>query len=254
MQFAKSRAHFSKDCFPSVIGNALNDVYGLTQAPLPMIGSVLMAAVSLACQRLIQVDIPNVGIRPCSLYFLTLAASGERKSTVSKCIMKPFLDMNLQMYEDFTHESLGFEEEIGAWNELSTGLKKSLNKELKKKEKGEANKYDSLLSEQKALLLDKPTKPSRQRLVYHNSDMTSEGLQKMLSETPKSSAGLIFDEALIFFGSRTKSSTGFLNMLWDGESFEVIRKTDSFVIHDVRITASLMVQEAVFDTYMKKVW
>lgn len=252
MPVIKQKIHFSKDCFPDVIGKALVDVQKLTQAPLPMIGSVLMAAVSLACQKLIRVEIPNVGLKPCSLYFLTLAASGERKSTVSKCIMKPFLARNTQMYEDFLQKSRSYEDDFEAWNELKKDLKKSLSKENKKNEKGEVNKHYELSREYDQFLRDKPLKPQHHRIVYHNSDMTSEGLQKMLSEDTKSSAGLIFDEALIFFGSRAKSSTGFLNMLWDGESFEVIRKTESFVIHDVRLTASLMVQEPVFDSYMKK--
>lgn len=250
MPVIKQKIHFSKDCFPDVIGKALVDVHGLTQAPLPMIGSVLMAAVSLACQKLIQVDIPNVGLKPCSLYFLTLAASGERKSTVSKCIMKPFLEKNTELYEKFIRESQTYDDDLDVWNDLRKEHKRALSKELKKKEKGQANKYDELAREH--LNSEKPEKPRHRRTVFHNSDMTSEGLQKMLSEDPKNSTGLIFDEALIFFGGRAKSSTGFLNMLWDGESFEVIRKPESFVIHDVRLTASLMVQEPVFDSYMKK--
>ncbi|WP_194857290.1 DUF3987 domain-containing protein [Morganella morganii] len=45
----------------------------------------------------------------------------------------------------------------------------------------------------------------------------------------------------------------FLNSVWDGVPFQVERKTgDSFIIDDGRITLSVMVQKAVFDSYMKR--
>ncbi|MEX5989660.1 DUF3987 domain-containing protein [Providencia hangzhouensis] len=45
----------------------------------------------------------------------------------------------------------------------------------------------------------------------------------------------------------------FLNSIWDGHCFQVERKTmQSFQIENGRITLSVMVQQAIFEEYLKK--
>jgi len=62
----------------------LDDVSHATKAPEFMILSQMLSVMSIAAQPLVDIRTP-VGMQlPVSLYFLILAASGERKSTVDK--------------------------------------------------------------------------------------------------------------------------------------------------------------------------
>ena len=64
---------------PPLILDAVNDVRRLTQASTPLIAASALCAMATACQGLADVKRPGLpGVTPISLYFLTLADSGER--------------------------------------------------------------------------------------------------------------------------------------------------------------------------------
>lgn len=60
-------------------------------------------AVSLVCQNLIDVCRLNT-LRGRSLFFLTLAESGERKTAVDKLLMKPLYQQEMQLYSRYKSE------------------------------------------------------------------------------------------------------------------------------------------------------
>ena len=80
---------FPVHVFPSLIRNAIYEVERQTQAPLSLISASALGAISLVCQNRIDVCRLNGLCSPVSLFLLTLAESGERKSTVDKIFMKP---------------------------------------------------------------------------------------------------------------------------------------------------------------------
>jgi hypothetical protein len=65
-----------------LITGAFQEAKAITQAPDPMVYLAAMGSVSLALQGLIDVELPIGKICPVSLSMLTIANSGERKSTV----------------------------------------------------------------------------------------------------------------------------------------------------------------------------
>jgi hypothetical protein len=81
---------FPIEALPPKIRAAVEAAKALTQAPEALIVSSALAAVSLAVQAKYDVRRNSHLVSPCSLYFLTIAESGERKTTVDRLFMVPF--------------------------------------------------------------------------------------------------------------------------------------------------------------------
>tara|TARA_R110000737_G_scaffold282984_1_gene289648 strand:- start:8215 stop:8622 length:408 start_codon:yes stop_codon:yes gene_type:complete len=81
------------DFFPMVskstlITNAFQEAKIITQAPDPMVYLASISAASIALQGVINVELPIGKVCPVSLSTLTIAESGERKSTVENIFTK----------------------------------------------------------------------------------------------------------------------------------------------------------------------
>ncbi len=67
-----------------ILYNAINEVKTNTQAPVELVLMTALAALSISCQNLIDVQLPIGNTVPTSLMLFLVADSGERKSTVEK--------------------------------------------------------------------------------------------------------------------------------------------------------------------------
>ncbi len=85
--------------FPARVGNAIYEIVQHTQAPLPMVAAEMLGVISLACQNRIDVCRLNNLRSPTSLFIVTIAESGERKSTVSKLLMKPIYQLEERLFD-----------------------------------------------------------------------------------------------------------------------------------------------------------
>lgn len=66
--------------FPAVLENIIRSLHESTHIPAELIGNVVLAATSLACQSLIDVIQPHTNTpESCSLYLMTIAESGKAK-------------------------------------------------------------------------------------------------------------------------------------------------------------------------------
>jgi putative DNA primase/helicase len=63
------------------VRNAVEEVQGFTKAPTPLVASSALAALSVAAQAHGDVQRAEKLTGPTSLFILTIADSGERKST-----------------------------------------------------------------------------------------------------------------------------------------------------------------------------
>ncbi|RKT46813.1 DUF3987 domain-containing protein [Thiocapsa rosea] len=70
------------DALPATVLAAVNEVHGFVKAPLPMVASSSLSALSLAMQAHYDVRRAEKLSGPVSLYQMTIADSGERKTTV----------------------------------------------------------------------------------------------------------------------------------------------------------------------------
>lgn len=81
------------------------------QAPIEICANALLAATSLATQSRVNVLVDGREI-PTSIFALTIAASGERKSAVDKLVTAPILDHQLTKYDQYTNEMRAYADEI----------------------------------------------------------------------------------------------------------------------------------------------
>lgn len=75
---------------PPTIRAAVEEAIAVTQAPPALVASSAIAAASLAVQAKFDVERMSRLVSPCSLYVITFAESGERKTTVDEMFFATF--------------------------------------------------------------------------------------------------------------------------------------------------------------------
>lgn len=121
---------FPVHVFPQIIRNAVYEVEQHTQAPQALIAASVLGVISLACQNRIDVCRLNNLRSPVSLFLLTLAESGERKSTVDKLLMKPLYQLEDEWFEKYTQDLIIWRNEETAFNVEKKALMSKLKSEI----------------------------------------------------------------------------------------------------------------------------
>ncbi|MEH5099314.1 YfjI family protein [Atlantibacter hermannii] len=232
------------DLFPPVLRDVIVALFRDIDAPIELISGTVLSAVSLACQPFIDIQFPDGRVKPCSLYNIILANSGERKSTIFSLIMKPFFDFENKDNYVRKEKMAEYNTAVEVWNIRRKSIIKGINKKI-----ANGEDYASEQNDLKILNMTKPITPRKMKLTY--TDTTPEAMQRGLYDNIPW-AGLISDEASVFFEGRAKNNLGFLNELWDGGRIDVERRSEnSFVVDDARFTMLLMVQHDIFKQYFK---
>lgn len=231
--------------FPEIIREAIIEVASITKAPYPLVSASALTAASLCTQSNFCVEKPTGTRSPCSLYLITIAESGERKTTCDNLFTAQIIAHANKIAEQHSQYIQAFKSELDLW----TTKKKLLNKQLEKTIN--QNKPTTELEDQiKRHFLSIPKEP--QPLFSIINDATTEALTKHLS-TPGTSIGLISDEGGLLLGSRAMSKTAVLNKLWESGSISISRATNGdSTIQDVELTIGLMVQPKTFDQFIAK--
>lgn len=230
--------------FPSVIRNVIQALHNNTQIPVELIGNVVLAAMSLTCQSLIEVIQPHTNMpEPCSLYLMTIAESGEGKTTINKQVMKPCYTFAAELIQQYKQQIINFNQNFKLWKIRQQALESNLRQAIKKNYSGENEE-----SEIRKHAQIEPLRPSRPNFIYE--DTSFKALVEGLNEHPE--AGFISDEAITFFKSYLKNNPGLLNKAWDGEMFDFRRADGEIYQITPRLTFSLMSQPGVFMDYINK--
>ena len=230
------------DALPKSIRAAVDEVVGFVKAPLPMVSSSALAALSLAIQAHADAKRAERLHGPVGLFLLTIADSGERKSTCDGFFTKPIRD-----YEEVQAEAAktilkDHKAAIEAWEAKRGGVKEQI-RQLAKGGKPTHSAETTL----RDLEHEKPESPRVPRMLY--ADATPEALAFGLAKQWPS-GGVVSAEAGIVFGSHgmgkdsVMRNLGLLNQLWDGTSLTIDRRsTESFTVRGARLTVALQVQE-----------
>ncbi|AZT48941.1 DUF3987 domain-containing protein [Salmonella enterica subsp. salamae serovar 42:r:-] len=81
----KNQSDYPVDKFPPVMRELIDTLHDDSQIPMEIIGNAVLAAASMACQSLVDVELShNTTPELCSLYLLTLAESGEGKTDLTQ--------------------------------------------------------------------------------------------------------------------------------------------------------------------------
>jgi len=240
------RRDFPFDAFPALIRDALHEMEMNFQAPRALIGSSALGAISLACQSVVDVLRPNMlEASPVSLFLITVADSGERKSSVDKQFMRPIFEFERAQEQRYQLKNSDYEAVWQVWSArhkaILAAIKKNTKKELS---------TDQLKQELASHLQSKPQKSRRKKMVY--TDATPEAIIRGLHDGG-ASAGIMSDEAGDIFKGRAISSLAMFNKAWGGDTFTVDRcSSESFSVENPRLTISLMAQTKVVTEFMAR--
>jgi putative DNA primase/helicase len=239
------------DALPDTIRAAVEEVAGFIKAPAALVASSALAALSLACQAHIDAKRAEKLHGPVGLFLLTIADSGERKSTCDG-----FFASAIRQYQDEQAEAMKpaikeYQAAIAAWEAERDGILSAV------KDAGRKGKpTDKLRGDLAQRQQDKPEPPRVPRLIL--GDETPENLAWSLAKQWPS-AGVLSSEAGVVFGSHgmgrdsAMRNMALLNVLWDGGAHSIGRRTsESFTVHDARLTMGLMIQETTLREYFSK--
>jgi putative DNA primase/helicase len=239
------------DALPTIVREAVGEVYRFVKAPLPLVAASALGAISTVVQSLVDVQRTDKLRGPTSLYLLTIADSGERKSTCDGFFTCAIRDW--QEEQDVTAKSsmAEYKAAMVVWEAKKNGLLAKIAEMTK------ANKpTDELDQSLKFLYEEEPTSPRLPRLLL--GDETPENLGYNLAKRWPAGAMITSEAGLILGAHGMGKDTrmiylSLLNMLWDGGTHAVGRKSsDSYVVRGARLTLCLQVQEATLREFSDK--
>jgi hypothetical protein len=206
----------SADAFPfhalgPILGNAARAIAADVQAPDSLAAGSVLGAASLAVQPLANVMLPHGQRSPLSVFVLTGAGSGDRKSAVDAVACKEVEEVRKQQARKFSREMENYEADMAS-----------------------RNKKDA-----------EPPKPTPTCLTSANA--TIEGLSRLLKY--QSHVGVFTAEGGEMLGGHSlrddKRSSGLAFYLkgWSGESIDSLRGGDGLtVLLNRRIAMHVLVQ------------
>tara|TARA_R110001599_G_C12275986_1_gene662390 strand:- start:12645 stop:14126 length:1482 start_codon:yes stop_codon:yes gene_type:complete len=218
------------------LGKAATSIADCVQCSPAMAGQSVLSAASLAVQAFADIIIDG-RIYPLSLFCLTIAESGDRKSAADTLALKAHYELQKEWLSEHRKEKATYSNELDAYDI-----------EIKKTKGKKALAQSELADELNKII--KPLVPVVPSLIAQ--EPTLEGLQKSF-DIGRSSQGLFNDEGGQFFGGHAMSndnalkSMAGLSKFWDGK--EIIRtraaEDENLSLYGKRLCVHLMVQPIV---------
>ena len=216
------------------VARAIND---RVRAPISICGQSVLAAATLAMQGHANVELPMGHAKPLSGFFVSVAATGERKSAVDHEALWPVRKREAALREVFSDKRREFENAETAWKKAREVASKSA--------KGDRARIMKALD----ALGPAPLPPLEPILTC--GEPTYEGVCKLL-HAGQPSIGIFAAEGGQFVGghgmaddAKLRTAAG-LSALWDGEPIKRVRALDGFcVLPGRRVAMHLMTQPDV---------
>ena len=207
--------------------DAAETITNQVQTPAPIVGQSILATASLMAQQHIDVEIDGRE-SPVSLFLVTVAASGERKTSADRIVLAPIKAYERSLLEAYKNQYKNWAAEL---------------MQLKTKKRGQAIDHRAIIDHED----DKPPYP-----MILTKEPSYEGLVRSLHEGLPS-MGLFSDEGGRFIGGYAMSDEHMLKTaaglceLWDGTELNRNRGADrqTYTLHDRRLAMHLMLQPIV---------
>ncbi len=246
---ADERHSYPVNALPSLIRNAVLSYQEYGQQPLPLIACSALANVSLACQSAANVMRDDLLTSPISLYFLVIAASGERKTAADKAFGQAIRKWEQKTRSELLPKVKKAQTKHQAWKVTKHALLAKIKNAVTDKER------ESLEKKLIKVVDSEPVVPLIPTLFFE--DATQEALTEQLANGWPS-VSLWSDEGGIVLGGQgmknnTTKFVATLNGLWDGKSFNIHRKTSSsFTVSHRRLTINLMLQPLILQQLLSR--
>ena len=211
-----------------------------------------LAAVSAVTQAHADIRRGKKLTGPISTFLLTVADSGERKSTCDGLFTRSIVDYQAQQREWLAPQLNLFAADHAVWKAKRTGKLDKI-RQLSKQQKP----TELLENELRELEQKEPASPKIPS--YLLGDSTPEHLAwSLANDWP--SAAILSSEAGVILGSHGMSNDSIMrdlalkNILWDGGELAIGRKgSGAFTVRGARLTLGLQVQEPTLRKFMDRV-
>jgi hypothetical protein len=228
---------FPVEALGHVLASAARAINDRVQAPIAICGQSVLAAATLAVQGHANVRLPTGHEKPLSSYFVSVVATGERKSPVDREALWPVHKREAVLREASPGERLKYENDTAAWE--------AARKAAIKSGKGDCARIKGTLDALGPVPLP-PLEP-----VLTCGEPTFEGLCKLLA-VGQPSIGIFAAEGGQFIGghgmaddAKLRTAAG-LSAVWDGEAIKRVRALDGVtVLPGRRVAMHLMAQPDV---------
>ncbi|MFH5927039.1 YfjI family protein [Roseomonas xinghualingensis] len=215
-----------------------------TQAPMALCAQSVLAAATLAAQPHADVLLPTGRAHPLSGLFLTVAGSGERKTSADRIALAEVYAVEAERRAAYEDQLDAYRRDLAAWKEAGENIKKEA-----RKTKGAQDGGRATIRERLAQIGAEPKAPPHPMLLV--SDPTPDGLVMHL-QGGHPSAGLFTAEGGGFIGGHAMNDDNrmrcgaMLNAIWDGEPIRQTRVLRGTVfLAGRRVTMHLMAQPGV---------
>lgn len=239
------------DALPAPIRAAVEEVQSYTQAPVALVAASALSALSTAGQGIADVARSEHLCGPIGLYLLTIAESGERKSTADSFFARAIRKYEAREAEAAQPKIRQYAAAHTAWEAEKSGVEGAIKKAAQRGDVPEE------LRKRLADLEQREPRPLRYARILRG-DVTQEALAFALAEQWPC-ASLNSAEAGTIFGSYAMGRDSVvrflstLNSLWTGEALRVGRRTsESFTVSGARLTVGLQVQPAVLQEFTER--
>ena len=239
------------DALPDIVRAAVEEVQAFTKAPLSMVASTARSAISIPIQALIDVKRAENLSGPSGTFSLTIADSGERKSTCDGFFMTSIREYEARKAEEAKSIIKDYKARLEAWESKVIGVKDAIRKSSKS---GVSTDEDE--ARLRELQKIKPVPPRMPRLSY--GDITPEALIHVLANAWPSAA-IVSNEAGSILGSHGMQPDSIMrnlatyNALWDGQNIATDRRsTESSLVKGGRLTIALQIQEATLRHFLNR--
>ncbi len=239
------------DALPPLLRDAVLEAQAFVQAPVALVACSALSALSLAVQGLVNVRRDHQLAGPVSLYLLSVAESGERKTTCDRIFGAALRDWERDRAAACAHDLAAFEAAAASFEAKRAGLLEAIKR--KRRDAQDTAEDERALDE---LMSSAPSPVAVPRLLY--ADATPEALSHALA-TGWPSAAVLSAEAGAVFGAHGMGyetilrNLALLNVLWDGGEIAVDRRSKpSFRLRDRRLTFGLMVQPEALRAFLER--
>ena len=233
---------FPVDALGDVLAPAARAIHDRVQAPLAMCGQSVLAAATLVVQAHADVQLPTLQVKPLTNFFLTVAATGERKTSVDREALSPVRTRENALRETLDAERRDYDNSQLAWDKAREAAVKN----------GKGNRADIKAALDK---LGPPPLPPLEPLLTC-PEPTYEGLCKLFA-VGWPSVGIFASEGGQFIGGHGMSedaklrTVAGLSSAWDGEHIKRVRGGDgTVVLPGRRLAIHLMAQPDVASTLL----
>lgn len=227
---------------PKILREAVIEVHESTGAPYALVLNSALASLSSAAQGHFNVTRPGGLVGPTALFLLTIAESGERKTTIDGMFTKPLREFEREQRSLALVEESIYRAKQERWSAELRGIRRNIEKDAA----DGINNHDAVEKQLVNLMDREPVKPPTRKTIYE--DATPAALKAGLAEWP--SAVVLSDEGAKVMNGFIFSEPGLLNALWSGSDLQVDRRGSGAVTtKDPRLTISVMVQPGIFEKF-----